>query len=88
MTHHEYDQGRIRPIPTREGLKRLAAFVVAIGAVIALMYGESWAIERAPASTVACGFAQTTDISRTLDTVLALPAGTQAADALRAKAGS
>ena len=91
MTHHEYDQDRIRPIPsraTREGLKRWAAYVVAIGAVIAVMYGELWAIERAPASTVACAMAQTTDINRTLDTVLALPAGTQAADALRAKAGS
>jgi len=85
MTHREYDQDLMGPTPSltsRQGLKRWAAFVVAIGAVIAVMYGESWAIERAPASIVACGIAQTTDISRTLDTVLASRSDARAADSL------
>ena len=52
---------------SRAGMKRLLAVALAIGAAIALVYGETWAIERAPLSTVACAFAQTADLKRALD---------------------
>jgi hypothetical protein len=51
----------------RGAVKRLLAVALAIGAAIALVYGETWAIERAPLSTVACAFAQTADLKRALD---------------------
>jgi hypothetical protein len=63
----------------RAGIKRLVAITVAIGAAIAIMYGESWAIERAPASEVACALAQTADLKRALDNA---PAATGASSRL------
>jgi hypothetical protein len=72
-----------RPFRTRRaGIKRLVAITVAIGAAIAIMYGESWAIERAPASEVACAFAKTADLKRALDNVPAGLTGASSADAL------
>jgi hypothetical protein len=69
-------------IERRAGIKRLLAITVAIGAAIAIMYGESWAIERAPASEVACAFAKTADLKRALDNVPAALTGGSSAHAL------
>lgn len=66
----------------RAGIKRLVAITVAIGAAIAIMYGESWAIERAPASEVACAFAKTADLKRALDNMPAALTGVSSAHAL------
>lgn len=66
----------------RASIKRLVAITVAIGAAIAIMYGESWAIERAPASEVACAFAKTADLKRALDNMPAALTGVSSGDAL------
>ena len=66
----------------RAGIKGLVAITVAIGAAIAIMYGESWAIERAPDSEVACRLAQTADLKRALDNVPPALTGGSSADAL------
>ena len=51
----------------RAGVKHSLAVALALAAAIAIMYGETLAIERAPISTVACGLAQTADLKRALD---------------------
>ena len=66
----------------RARVKGLVAITVAIGAAIAIMYGESWAIERAPASEVACAFAKTADLKRALDNVPTALTGVSTAHAL------
>jgi hypothetical protein len=73
MTDRDYELDRRAKQPSharRTGIRRLVAIAVAIAAAIAIMYGESWAIERAPASNVASGLAQTADLKRALDNVL------------------
>ena len=73
MTDRDYELDRTAKRAfraRRAGIKRLVAIAVAIGAAIAIMYGESWAIEWAPASQVACGLARTADFKRALDNTL------------------
>ena len=68
---YEMDRAAKRAFRARRAaIKRLVAIAVAIGAAIAIMYGESWAIEQAPASAVANGLAQTADFKRALDATL------------------
>ena len=65
---YRLDQAAKSSRPAHRGaMKRLLAVALAIGAAIALVYGETWAIERAPVSIVACGLAQTADLKRALD---------------------
>jgi hypothetical protein len=59
------------------GIRRLAAIVVAIGALIGLVYGESLALEEAPVSSVASGLAQAADLRGALDALLAARAPAQ-----------
>jgi len=71
----------LSPPSTRTGMKRLAAVAIAVGAAIAIIYGETWAIERAPTSVVACGFAKTADLRRALDNVLSAQDGPSSTNA-------
>ena len=79
-TEYQFDRAAKQSQPvTGAHVKRMLAVAIAIGAAIAIMYGETWAIERAPISNVACGLAQTADLKRALD---GAPVSAWKADAL------
>jgi len=50
---------------------RLSALVVMMIIAAGVMAGESWVIKHAPATAVACEFAQASDFTRALDATVA-----------------
>jgi hypothetical protein len=46
---------------------RAAAVVIAVLAAVGVMAGESWVLENAPATNVACAIGQASDLTRALD---------------------
>ena len=46
---------------------RLAAIAIAILSAVGVMAGESWVLQNAPATSVACAIGQASDLTRALD---------------------
>jgi hypothetical protein len=46
---------------------RIAAIVIAIIAAVGVMAGESWVLENAPPTQLACDIGQASDLTRALD---------------------
>jgi hypothetical protein len=68
-THPNYAAPRRSLIPTR--IFRGLAVLVAIASAVGVMAGESWLLENAPGTAVACEIGQASDFTRALDSGIA-----------------
>ena len=68
-THPHYVTPRHSLIPGR--IFRMLALLVAIISAVGVMAGESWLLENAPGTAVACEIGQASDFTRALDSGIA-----------------
>ena len=78
-THPHCATSRRSLTPTR--IFRTSAILVAVLAAVGVMAGESWLLEHAPATAVACEIGQASDFTRALDSGLAAMAAVADASA-------
>jgi hypothetical protein len=87
MTAQATDPHYVTPrhslIPAR--IFRMLAVIVAIVSAVGVMAGESWLLDNAPSTAVACEIGQASDFTRALDSSIAAMAAVSGASNVSAQ---